>query len=392
MTGTTWPRWSATPAIAAGAWGSAVSGLARAVLPIFGAVLLAAIAVNLAQVGFLFLPSRVQLDFSHLDPFKGARRLFSMHSLARLVFGLFKLAVVLGVALIALQWPIVTVYLALMDGSAAVEDATAGYFQTRIWGAPAALTLFACSGLLIGLGRSRELLFVQLLLNGLNAGLDIWFAGYLGMGVRGIGVGTAIAEWSTCAVAALVLWRTLRARHRDAEPFLPLARIRDGARLRRMMAANGDIMLRTLCLLAGFGWFASQGARLGDVTLAANHLLLQLVSFSAFFLDGYAFVAEAQVGAAAGARDRARLQRVVRVSSELAAATAVVLALAIWLAGGAMVALLTSLPDVAATARAFLPWTGLYVLLSVAAFQLDGIFIGATLTNNGRSSKGNLFQ
>ena len=74
------------------------------------------------------------------------------------------------------------------------------------------------------------------------------------------------------------------------------------------------------------------------------------------------------------------------MSSELAAATAVVLALAIWLAGGAMVALLTSLPDVAATARAFLPWTGLYVLLSVAAFQLDGIFIGATWTRAMRNA------
>src|SRR5690606_12695281 len=108
---------------------------------------------------------------------------------------------ILGAVLIALQRPIAALYLGLMDGSAAVEEATAGYFQTRIWGAPAALTLFACSGLLIGLGRSRELLAVQLLLNGLNAGLDVWFAGYLGMGVRGIGVGTAIAEWLTCAVA-----------------------------------------------------------------------------------------------------------------------------------------------------------------------------------------------
>src|SRR5690606_33448585 len=148
-----------------------------------------------------------------------------------------------------------------------------------------------------------------------------------------IGIGTAIAEWTTCAVAALVLWRTLRARHRDGEPFLPLARIRDGARLRKMMAANGDIMLRTLCLLAGFGLFANQGARLGDVTLAANHLLLQLVSFSAFFLDGYAFVAEALVGGAVGARDASRLRRVVRLSGELALATAVLLALAIWLLG-----------------------------------------------------------
>src|SRR5690606_18825091 len=119
---------------------------------------------------------------------------------------------------------------------------------------------------------------------------------------------------------------------------------------------------------------------------AANHLLLQLVSFSAFFLDGYAFVAEAQVGAAAGARDRARLQRVVGVAVEVAAATAVVLALAIWLARGVRVARLTSLPGVAAPARAFLPWPGLYVLLSVAAFPLDGIFIGATWTRAMRNA------
>ena len=128
------------------------------------------------------------------------------------------MAVVLGVILVALQWPIIALYLGLMDGSEAVESVTAEYFMARIWGAPAALTLFACSGLLIGLGRSRELLLVQLLLNGLNAGLDIWFAGYLGMGVRGIGVGTAIAEWSTCGVALAIVWRVLRERQGDSGP------------------------------------------------------------------------------------------------------------------------------------------------------------------------------
>ena len=292
----------------------------------------------------------------------------------------------LGLAVMALQWPLGVGWFALMDASAAVETQGLAYFQARIWGAPAALALYAFSGALIGLGHSRALLLVQLLLNGLNAGLDVYFAGVLDMGARGIGLGTAIAEWSTCAVAALVLWRTLRARHRDGEPFLPIGRIRDVARLRVMMVANGDIMLRTLCLLAGFGWFASQGARLGDVTLAANHLLLQLVSFSAFFLDGYAFVAEALVGGAVGARDGARLRRVVRLSSELALATAVLLALAIWSLGGAVLGLLTSLPEVDAAARAFLPWAGLYVLLSVAAFQLDGIFIGATRTREMRNA------
>ena len=296
------------------------------------------------------------------------------------------MAVALGAALVALQWPIVTVYLALMDGSAAVEDATAGYFQTRIWGAPAALTLFACSGLLIGLGRSRELLFVQLLLNGLNAGLDIWFAGYLGMGVRGIGLGTAIAEWSTCAVALVVVGRVLRARHDGREPFLSWGRIADGARIRQSLAANGDILIRTLCLLFAFAWFANAGARFGDVTLAANHILLQLVSFSAFFLDGFAFVAEARVGAAWGARSRRRFRRAVRLTSELAVGTALVLALLIFLSGEAAISALTTLPGVREAAFTYLPWAALYVLVSVAAFQLDGVFIGTTRTREMRNA------
>src|SRR5690606_9141551 len=176
------------------------------------------------------------------------------------------MAVVLGTALIALQWPIAALYLGLMDCSVAVEEGSAGYFLAWIWGEPAALTLFACSGLLIGLGRSRELLAVQLLLNGLTAGLDVWFAGYLGMGVRGIGVGTAIAEWLTCAVALSVVWRVLRARHGDGAPFLSWEPVADAARIRQSMAANGDILIRTLCLLFAFAWFANAGARFGDVT------------------------------------------------------------------------------------------------------------------------------
>ena len=296
------------------------------------------------------------------------------------------LGVALGLGLLVLQWPLVHGYFAVMDASTAVEQVGREYFLARIWGAPAALALYAFSGALIGLGHSRTLLLVQLLLNGLNAGLDVWFAGALGMGARGIGLGTAIAEWAACLVAAAVLLRTLRARHADASPFLQWSRVADRTRLRRTLAANGDIMVRTLSLLLGFGWFANQGARFGDVTLAANHILLQLVSFSAFFLDGFAFVAEALVGGAVGARDRNRLRRVVRLSSELALGTAAVLAVGIWLLGGPLIAALTSIPEVNAAAATYLPWTALYVLLSVAAFQLDGVFIGATRTREMRNA------
>lgn len=296
------------------------------------------------------------------------------------------LGLVLGAAILLLQAPVVGAYFGLLDASEAVETIGREYYAARIWGAPAALALYAFSGALIGLGRSRALLFVQLLLNGLNAGLDVYFAGTLGMGARGVGLGTAIAEWITCAVAAIVLWRVLVAQHGDAEPFLPWQRIRDRAKLRRALATNGDILVRTLCLLLGFGWFANQGARFGDVTLAANYILLQLVSFSAFFLDGFAFVAEALVGRAVGARGREAFRRAVRLTSELAVGTAALLSLAILVLGNAVIAALTSLPDVRAEAASYLSWSALYVLLSVAAFQLDGVFIGATRTRAMREA------
>jgi len=296
------------------------------------------------------------------------------------------LGMVLGVAVWLLQWPLAAGYFALMDAGDAVAATGTAYFRARVWGAPAALVLYALCGALVGLGRSRALLAVQLLLNGLNAGLDVYLAGVLGMGAYGIGLGTAIAEWSTCVVAALLVWRILRERHADTEPFLPWARIGDRARLRRTLVANGDIMLRTLCLLIGFGLFARLGTALGAATLAANHLLLQLVSFSAFFLDGFAFVVEALVGAAVGANARQRLRQAVRLSSELALVTAVLLAGLLWLGGDALVGLLTSLPEVAVQARVQLPWVAVYVLLSVAAFQLDGVFIGATRTREMRNA------
>ncbi|MFU8815398.1 MAG: MATE family efflux transporter [Pseudomonadales bacterium] len=296
------------------------------------------------------------------------------------------LAGALGLALIALQRPIFGAALLLLDGSAEVESITAGYLAVRIWGAPATLGLFALMGTLIGLGKSKTLLLVQVFLNGLNVLLDVWFAGVLGWGAQGIALGTAIAEWTTLLLAGALVLRLLRQRQHDRGPFLPWARIRDRGILKQMLAANSDIMIRTLLLVFGFSWFIRQSAQFGDDVLAANHILLQLVSFSAFFLDGYAFVVEAIVGTAVGARDVARFDLAVRRSTELAALTALLLALLILLLGEPAVLALTNLEPVRAAAIAHLPVASLYVLLAFAAFQLDGIFIGATRTRDMRNA------
>ena len=292
----------------------------------------------------------------------------------------------LGLGIVLLQWPLGRIALALLDGSAEVESITRDYFTIRIWGAPATLSIFALTGCLIGLGKSRLLLLVQVFLNGLNILLDLLFAGVFGWGAEGIALGTVIAEWLAVVLAASLVFRLLRQRQTDTGSFWPWQRIVDGGKMLRLMAANTDILLRTLLLLFSFAWFINQSAQFGDAVLGANHILLQLVSFSAFFLDGYAFVTEALVGEALGAKRRGDLLVAVRRSSELAAVTAVILAVLIVCLGDLAIVALTNIETVRVAAGGALAWAGLYVLLSFPAFQLDGIFIGATRTREMRNA------
>ena len=296
------------------------------------------------------------------------------------------LAVALGLILIMMQWGIRLVALALLDGSAAVEDVTAQYFNIRIWGAPATLATFALMGVLIGLGNSRQLLLVQLFLNGLNISLDIYFAGVLDWGVEGIALGTIIAEWSTVIFAVWLIMRELNSRRELGSEFWPRSRLLDGAALKKMLAANRDIMIRTLLLVFSFGFFINQSAQFGDVVLAANHILLQLISFAAFFLDGYAFVVESLVGSSLGARRRDSFDIAVKRSRILALVTAAVLALLLLLFGSSAVVVLTDIEPVQAAAQGSLFLAAIYIFFSFAAFQLDGIFIGASFTRQMRNA------
>ncbi|MDG1025083.1 MAG: MATE family efflux transporter [Gammaproteobacteria bacterium] len=296
------------------------------------------------------------------------------------------LAVALGVLLIALQWPIRLVVLSLLDGSAPVEAVTQQYFTIRIWGAPATLAMFALMGVLIGLGNSRQLLLVQLLLNGLNICLDIIFAGVLGWGAEGIALGTIIAEWLAVIFATWLILRELNARCEPGTEFWPRSRLLDAGQFRKMLAANRDIMIRTLLLVFSFGFFINQSAQFSDVVLAANHILLQLISFAAFFLDGYAFVVESLVGASVGARRRDSFDMAVKRSSILALITAAVLALLLLVFGDIFVAILTDIELVQDAAHNSLFLAAIYIFFSFAAFQLDGIFIGASFTRQMRNA------
>jgi MATE family multidrug resistance protein len=287
-----------------------------------------------------------------------------------------------GGALILLQWPIRETAFVLLDASPKVEALARGYFDIRIWAAPATLANYALLGWFIGLGRTDIGLVLQLVLNLTNIALDALFVLGFGWDVRGVALGTVIAEIVAAAVGLVIARTHLRGmRGRWSRE-----RILDPRRLRRTLTVNADIMIRSLALIAVFVWFMAQGARQGDVVLAANAVLMQFVAMSAYFLDGLAFAAESLVGRAIGAAHRAGLLAAARMTTQWALGTAVLIAAALAAFGAFFIDVLTVDPQARAAARAFLPWAAAAPLLGVWAFQLDGIFIGATRTADMRNA------
>lgn len=287
---------------------------------------------------------------------------------------------VAGLGLIAAQGPLIAASLALLPASPEVETLARSYIAIRIWSAPAAIALYGATGWLIAQERTRAVLAVQLWMGGVNGVLDALFVLGLGWGVPGVAAATVLAE-VTGLVLALWLCRDGFARPAWRAP----ARVFDPARLRRMAAVNADILIRTLLLQAMFVAFMWVGARAGDVQLAANQVLLQFLSVTAYALDGFAFAAEALVARAMGARAPAVLRLVALRSAAWGLGAALLLALGFALAGPAVIALMTTAPEVRSTALAHLPWMVAAPVVGVAAWILDGIFIGATRTADMRN-------
>lgn len=286
-----------------------------------------------------------------------------------------------GVAVIALQAPIFALAFGIAPASDQVEGLARTYLSIRIWGAPATIALYAVTGWLIAVERTRSVLVLQLWMNGLNILLDLWFVLGLGWGVGGVAVASLIAEWTGLFLG---LW-LCRAAFSGGQ-WHDWARVFDRVRIARMMRVNSDIMVRSIILQLSFTTFIFLGAGFGDVTLAANQVLLQFLEITAYALDGFAFAAESLVGQAVGARSAIAVRRSSVVSSQWGVAGAAGLGLVFWLAGPALIDLMAADPAVREAARGYLPWVALAPVIGIASWMFDGIFIGATLSREMRNA------
>ena len=285
-----------------------------------------------------------------------------------------------GAVMIAAQVWLFAGAFRVSPASAEVESLARQYMAIRVWSAPATIALYGVTGWLIAQERTRAVLAIQVLMNGANIGLDLLFVLGFDWGVQGVAWATFMAEW---AGLVLGLWLC-----RDAfagTAWRSVDRVFDRVRLTHMAVVNTDILIRSVLLQAIFVSFMFFGSDFGDVQLAANQILMQFLNVTAYALDGFAFAAEALVGRALGARAPGSLRRSAILSSGWGAGVCVVLAVCFAVFGGTVIDIMAKSEPVQAAARVYLPYMVAAPIVGVAAWMLDGIFIGATRTKDMRN-------
>ena len=288
----------------------------------------------------------------------------------------------LGLIAILISWPIIEFALYLIDSSRAVESLTGDYAYIRIASAPAVLCVYAFTGVFIGMHNTRAAFVLQLVLNLTNIFLDLIFVLGFGWGVEGVAVASVIAEYLAMGVGFYLL----RSQIKSAFERFDRARLLERTALARLFTANGNIFIRTLCLLFAFSYFTARSASQGEVILAANAILLHLQSIMAYGLDGFAHAVEALAGSAYGAGRQREFRRAVTLTSIWGVIIALLAGFIYYLFGEAIINLFTSIDTVTDNALIYLPWMVVAPILSVWSFQLDGVFIGTGHTREMRNA------
>ena len=292
-------------------------------------------------------------------------------------------AFIAAMAIWAIQWLFVTVVLALVPCSDEVATIAREYFFVRIWAAPATLMLMAFKGWFIGMQDTKSPMAVDILVNVVNMAASYVLAVYTPLSVVGVAWGTLIAQYSGLALALAILL----IRYFDLPALLQANQWRAAMRwqeMRRMMALNGNLFVRSLCFMVVYVGFTSLASKYGDTELAVSSIIMKLFMFFSFFVDGFAYAGEALVGKAIGEGQRNKGQGTKEMNAivrslfywSIGVGLIFTAVYAVW--GDQCMALMTSDAVVLEGAQQYMTWLILMPIVSALAFMWDGVYVGAT--------------
>ena len=307
-----------------------------------------------------------------------------MDEAVRVFLRAFVVALAIAALLLVLQWPLARLAGVVFTGSPEVMALALDYFYIRIWAAPATLGLYAVKGWFIGMQNSRLPMWIAIFLNVVNIVCSLLFVLVLHWDIRGVALGTVIAQYSGLAVGLFFV------RHNYGHLFAGRVRLDRSvfsvAEMRRFFKVNGDIFLRTVCLAAVFTFITAASGRISDQVLAIDALLLQFFTLFSYIMDGFAYAGESLVGRYIGAGDGRSLRLSVRLILLWGVALTVLFTGLYAAFGEQFLRLFSDDATVIQGAREYMFWTLLVPVCGFAAFLFDGIFVGATASRAMRNT------
>ena len=341
-----------------------------------GAIALGTTIFNFLYWGFAFL--RMGTTGITAQAY-GARNLSeSILSLSRAL-----VVALIGSALILiLQKPIEMLSFWLIKSEESVESIAKSYFYIRVWAAPATIGLYALNGWFIGMQNAKTPMLIAITGNIINIALSAYFVYGMQLDARGVALGTLIAQYCSLFLAFFFIFRNYKRlfKYWSAKGMMKVQE------LKHFFIVNKDIFIRTLCIIFVFTFFTTESASVNKDILAVNSLLLQFLFIFSYFMDGFAFAAEALVGKFIGANNSKNLATVIRLLFIWGIGISILFTAAYGLFGIEILSLLTDVKSTIEIAREYLKWVILLPILSFASFLMDGIFIGATASTYMRKT------
>lgn len=341
-----------------------------------GAVALGSVIFNFVYWGFAFL----RMSLSGM-----AAQAFGRNNTKEMAMMLFRglfLAISAGLLLLLLQKGVVSLSLRILEGSADVKQLASDYFYVRIWAAPLAISLMVINGWFLGMQNAIYPMVISISINLVNIASSFFFVKTLGMKVEGVALGSVVANLVGFLLAIVLFLK----KYRYILNEFHFGSIINKKGFLGFLNVSGDIFLRTLCIIVVFTFFTSKSAGNGDLILAANSALLQFLFLFSYFLDGFAYAAEAIVGKFIGQRNFDLVKRAVNYLFGWGLTFALVFTAIYTLAGNTILLLFTNQEAVIQTATIYLPWLYFLPLAGFASFIWDGIYIGATASRLMRNT------
>ncbi len=281
-------------------------------------------------------------------------------------------ALTIGLFILLLQQPLRELGFWLLQAQPDVLTAGRDYYNALIWGAPATLLNFTILGWFLGRGAGKQVLILSVVAKGTNIALDYLFIVRWGRASSGAGAATALSQYLNLLVGLLLVWRSL-------EYFPTLNKqLLDRYQFTAIFQLNRDITIRTLALVSTFALFTNFSSAISTNTLATNTLLLQVVTFSAYFIDGIAFATESIVGNLQGQQEYAQLRQILQLAAVSSLSVGIAIACLFCLAPKILFGILTSHESVITQVTEYVWWLLPILTTGAIAYMLDGYFLGLT--------------